>query len=184
MKKDHCATVTIIFVLSSSVIIISSSHSYHHHYHHRSQGKYIYTLPKNLYIVQAVGRGAWSTIFIHNTFRGFCFHRIYNIVLYAKVDIFLHYHLITTRASCFPENSRLYYMTWFATSLKWIIFSEYLAFHCIQYAPLCFSHLMEQIQKLLDLFLLAIGHKALNWANIKISIICFIRFSLNKRIQS
>lgn len=47
MKKDHCATVTIIFVLSSSVIIISSSHSHHHHYHHhRSQGKYIYTLPK------------------------------------------------------------------------------------------------------------------------------------------
>lgn len=39
MKKDHCATVTIIFVLSSSVIIISSSHSHHHHYHHhRSQG--------------------------------------------------------------------------------------------------------------------------------------------------
>lgn len=105
-------------------------------------------------------------------------------MLYAKYDYFLHHHLITTRASCFSENSRLYNMKWFATSLKWIAFSEFLAFHCIQYAPLCFSHLMEQIQKLLDLFLLAIGHKALNWANIKISIICFIRLSLNKRIQS
>lgn len=151
MKKDHCDIVTIIFVLSSSVIIISSSHSYHHHYHHRSQGKYICTLPKNLYIVQAVGGSAWSTIFIHNTVRGFCFHRIYNIVLHAKVDYFFTITSLQPQLAVFPKTRG--YIIWRDLLHRWseLYFQNFL--HYIAFSMhLCFSHLMEQIQKLLDLF--------------------------------